>query len=259
MDYRALIAGLVLMLAGCTPQPEKAPPAPPDTVSSGPLLEVAEFKGHGRIVSITPSGSHVVLDHGVLEGFMDAMTMPFQLASPDLVTDLAPGDSVRFTLETSGNTIQITRIVDATKTTVGLGPAPDFALPDLEGTTRTLDEWAGQVVVLNFWATWCGPCKDEIPEFIRLQDELGPDGVQFVGIALDEEGAPLVRPFSADLGINYPILLDDTVVSEAYRGHYVVPTTYIIDRQGHMRHRYIGAVTFETLEPMLRGLATALP
>jgi thiol-disulfide isomerase/thioredoxin len=80
------------------------------------------------------------------------------------------------------------------------------SLPDVEGNAQALRQWQGKVVVLNFWAPWCPPCRQEIPGFIRLQQRLGAQGLQFVGVALDAPAK--VRAFVAETGVNYPILLD---------------------------------------------------
>lgn len=258
MAYRTLTLTLTLtslffvFLVGCqTDAPtEDAVAAPPDT---------SFFQAYARVQSIPPSRSHIVLQHGELNGFMSAMTMPFALADSTLADGFAAGDSVWFQIRVTTTGTVLTDLTPFDRapsepTVIGLGRAHPFELTALDGTQVSLVSLSGKVVVLNFWATWCGPCRDEIPEFIRLQDELGLEGVQFVGIALDEEGADIVRPFTEELGVNYPNLIDDGVVSEAYRGHYVVPTTYLIDRRGHMRHRYVGAVTFDTLIPRLREL-----
>ncbi len=135
-----------------------------------------------------------------------------------------------------------------------LGTAPDFALETMAGKIFRLSEHHGEVVVLNFWATWCAPCLEEIPGFIRLQDNFRARGLQIVGVSLDDEGFDVVRPFAARLGINYPLVVNDGVVAETYRGHFVVPTTFVIDRRGEIRSRYIGIVTFSELEPLLEQL-----
>lgn len=133
-------------------------------------------------------------------------------------------------------------------------PAPDFTLPTLEGGTFDLSEHRGEVVVLNFWATWCGPCRIEIPDFVRLQEELGDEGVQFVGVSLDEAGFEVVRPFAEEFGINYPLVVDDGALAEQYGGVYGLPTTFIIDREGRVRRAVPGMMTEEMLRPMLEEL-----
>ncbi len=273
-SYRSLtlLAALVLF-AGCGASTETDSLRPSEPSEGGSASTQAapadtfHFDAFARVRSITPSGSHAVLEHGNIEGFMDAMTMPFELDRPELAEEVSPGDSVHFDIRVVGNVVKIIDFTpaDAYEPTTsdasgtggarkGLGQAIPFELTALDGTTLSLGDLAGKVVVLNFWATWCGPCREEIPEFNRLQAEYGARGVQFVGVALDEEGQSIVEPFAEELSIAYPTLLDDGKVSEAYKGHYVVPTTYLIDREGVIRRRYIGAVTFETMIPILDEL-----
>lgn len=111
--------------------------------------------------------------------------------------------------------------------------APDFALEAMDGATIRLSDFQGQIVILNFWATWCPPCRYEIPSFITLQEEYADD-VTFIGVSLDERGWDAVRPFAEELGINYPIVLDDGRVSSEYGGADVLPTTFLIDREGRI-------------------------
>jgi thiol-disulfide isomerase/thioredoxin len=135
------------------------------------------------------------------------------------------------------------------------GPAPDFELASLSGEPFRLSEQRGKVVVINFWATWCGPCRVEIPDLIRMQEVLGSEDVQFVGISLDEEGKEIVEPFAQESNFNYPILLDDGSISEKFGGIYALPTTIIVDRKGIIQHRIPGMVTSKYLMPVLQEIA----
>lgn len=145
-------------------------------------------------------------------------------------------------------------IVSMTASDDDLQPAPDFALPTLAGDTFRLAEHRGKVVVLNFWATWCAPCRHEIPDFIALQRELGDAGVQFVGVSLDEEGFDVVRPYAEEMEINYPIVHDAGGVAVRYGGIRVVPTTFLIGPEGNVRGYAPGMVTEEVLRPKLEEL-----
>ena len=122
----------------------------------------------------------------------------------------------------------------ATSSTV----APDFSLPKIGGGMGSIKDYHGKVVVLDFWATWCGPCKAEIPDFIALQKMYGDKGLQIVGIALDEQAK--VESFVREYGINYPILIGTDAVSQTYGGIEGIPTTFIIDREGKIITSFVG-------------------
>ncbi len=116
--------------------------------------------------------------------------------------------------------------------------APSFTLTDIHGRTVSLSDFRGKVVILDFWATWCPPCKKEIPDFIDLQREYGARGVQIVGVGLDEPEN--IREFARSHGINYPVLLGNDEVSSLYGGISGIPTTFIIDKQGNIAVRFEG-------------------
>jgi thiol-disulfide isomerase/thioredoxin len=117
-----------------------------------------------------------------------------------------------------------------------------LTLPDARGVQQPLSQWRGKVLVVNFWATWCEPCRDEMPEFVRLQRELGPRGLQFVGIAVDQ--ADKVAAFARELGLNYPALVGGYDAMELSRtlGNRLValPFTVVVDRQGRIAHTELG-------------------
>lgn len=118
------------------------------------------------------------------------------------------------------------------------GAAPAFTLPDLNGRPVSLSSFRGKVVVLDFWATWCPPCKREIPDFIALQSTYGAKGLQVVGIALDEPTA--VKSFAAQSRMNYPVLLGTDDIARLYGGITGIPTTFIIDRTGKIVTQFEG-------------------
>jgi thiol-disulfide isomerase/thioredoxin len=134
---------------------------------------------------------------------------------------------------------------------------PDLGYPDLDGDLRKLSEWQGKVVVLNFWATWCPPCREETPLFVALQEEYGSRGVQFIGLAIDEPEA--VQTFVDTYGVEYPILLGDIDAAELSRqlGNRFggLPFTVIVDRDGRIAARHFGGLKREQLEPLLQRLA----
>ena len=133
-------------------------------------------------------------------------------------------------------------------------PAPDFALETIGGETFRLSEQRGRVVVLNFWATWCPPCRYEIPDFIAMQSAFGADDVVFVGVSLDEGGPAVVRSFADRMEINYPLVLDDGSVSAAYGPLTGLPMTFLIDRAGEVRSYAPGMVTRDMIEPEIAAL-----
>ena len=135
-------------------------------------------------------------------------------------------------------------------------PRPQFVMRDLEGVPRTNTAWDGKVVLLNFWATWCEPCRREIPDLIALQEEHGEAGLQLVGIAIDEREA--VQEYVADLSINYPLLAGEeqgVAVARLYGNDVgILPYTVIIDRQQRVRFFHFGALSKEEMEEAVRPL-----
>ena len=129
--------------------------------------------------------------------------------------------------------------------------APDFELTDLKNKRVKLSQYRGKVVVLNFWATWCPPCRKEIPDFIETYSNYREKGVEFLGIALDDEGKEVVAPFVSAKNINYPILIGEPKVVSSYGGIEAVPTTFLIDREGRVQFHGEGAISRATLEKVL--------
>jgi len=129
-------------------------------------------------------------------------------------------------------------------------------LADLEGRQQSLDQWRGKVLVVNFWATWCAPCREEIPAFVRLQEKYRTDGLQFVGIAIDQPEK--VQAFSREFGINYPVLLGgiDTVEISRQAGNRIgaLPFTLVLDRNGLIVSRELGKARETELETRIKSL-----
>jgi thiol-disulfide isomerase/thioredoxin len=118
--------------------------------------------------------------------------------------------------------------------------APDFELPSLDGKNIKLSDLRGKAVLLNFWATYCGPCKIEMPWFVELQKEYGPQGFQIVGVAMDDASTEEIAKFAKAMNVNYPILLGKESVGESYGGVNVLPTTFFLDRDGKLIAREFG-------------------
>lgn len=133
--------------------------------------------------------------------------------------------------------------------------APVFQLETLDGGTFDLGDHLGDVVVLNFWASWCEPCHDEMPDLQMASEALSGQGVTFAGISMDEEGRAAVQAFHDAYPVDFPLLVDGLGVAREYGAHYVVPTTYVIDRDGLIADRFFGAVEVKEFLPRLREIA----
>ena len=135
-------------------------------------------------------------------------------------------------------------------------PAPlDYTLADMNGEQLDLASLKGKVILLNFWATWCGPCKIEIPAFIELQDEYGDQGFQVLGLSVDDTPEQM-RPFAEDLGVNYPFLvgLGEDDFQEAYGPIWGLPVSFWIDREGTLCKTHMGIASKDELELALESL-----
>lgn len=131
--------------------------------------------------------------------------------------------------------------------------APEFALPDLAHHRVDLAALRGKVVLLNFWATWCAPCRLEMPRFVQWQKQYGPQGLQIVGVSIDDDAAP-VGPFVAKMHLDYPVVMGDARLGQRYGGVLGVPVTFLIDRKGIVRARIDGAADLPALEKQIRQL-----
>jgi thiol-disulfide isomerase/thioredoxin len=118
--------------------------------------------------------------------------------------------------------------------------APDFSLESLDGPTMRLSDLRGKAVLLNFWATWCGPCKIEMPWFVDLQKQYGPQGLQIVGVAMDDASKDDIAKFAKDMGVNYPILIGKEAVGDQYGGVPALPETFLIGRDGKIVDKIVG-------------------
>lgn len=132
--------------------------------------------------------------------------------------------------------------------------APNFTLKEINGKSLTLSNLRGKVVVLNIWATWCPPCRHEIPDFIKLQKELGSKGLQIIGVSVDRKGVSVVRNFAKEHHMNYPVMVDNGIVQQEYGPIKYVPTTFVINRQGYIEGYAPGMLTENILKPILLKL-----
>jgi len=118
--------------------------------------------------------------------------------------------------------------------------APDFSLESLDGKATRLSDFRGKAVLLNFWATWCGPCKIEMPWFVDLQKQYAAQGLQIVGVAMDDASKEDIGKFAKDMGVNYPILIGKESVGDQYGGVPALPETFLIGRDGKLTDKIIG-------------------
>src|SRR6266478_3047806 len=141
-------------------------------------------------------------------------------------------------------------------------PAPDISVKDLDDKNVTLADYKGKVVLVNFWATWCDPCREEIPWLIEMQDKYGPKGFTVLGIAMDEEGKPVVAPFVAKerydvkgqkLPMNYPIVIGNESVAEKFGGLLGYPTSVLISKDGKQIKRVTGIINEEEISKLIEG------
>jgi peroxiredoxin len=133
-------------------------------------------------------------------------------------------------------------------------PAPEFALQDEHGKTVRLSDYKGKVVILDFWATWCGPCKIEIPWFIEMQRKYKDKGFTVIGVSMDEGGWQEVRPFVEEMKMNYPVLIGNDDTAAAFGGVDVLPTTLIIDKQGRIIATHQGLTSKDEFEKAIESL-----
>lgn len=138
-----------------------------------------------------------------------------------------------------------------------LKEAPNFTLEMMNGEMFTLNEHEGQVIVLNFWATWCPPCRKEIPHFIEIQENMRDEGVLFVGVSLDRQGWEVVEPFVKRYGINYPVMLADRDIYRKYGPFRGIPTTFIINQKGKVAYVALGMIRKNLLKSILTELTSS--
>jgi thiol-disulfide isomerase/thioredoxin len=147
--------------------------------------------------------------------------------------------------------------------TSSLGNEPDVTFLDLQGQSVPLASLKGKVVLVNFWATWCDPCKDEIPDLIELQEKYAGRGFTVLGVAMDDEGKSIVQPFvqktqfdtgGRSVNINYPIVIGNDDVATKFGGLFGFPVSFVISRDGKLEKKYLGELTKDEMEKEIEGL-----
>ena len=134
--------------------------------------------------------------------------------------------------------------------------APNLTLTDLGGPTISFASYKGEVVLVNFWAVWCAPCRQEVPQFTALQEKYRSQGFQAVGISMDDPEAAL-RDFCREHKVNYPVVMGDQKIAEDFGGVLGLPTTFLIGRDGRIHAKYAGATDFAKLNQEITALLQA--
>jgi peroxiredoxin len=132
--------------------------------------------------------------------------------------------------------------------------APDFTLKNSRGERIRLADYKGKVVLLNFWATWCAPCRTEIPWFVDFEKEFQARGFTVLGVSMDEDGWKAINPYVAEHKINYPVVLGNEEVNELYGGIEALPTTLLIGRDGNVAFIHNGLISREEYGKEIREL-----
>ena len=146
------------------------------------------------------------------------------------------------------------------KPSAGTGPkgavgstAPEFTLQDISGSPMNLANYHGKVVLLDFWATWCTPCRAEIPHFIDYQNKYAAQGLQVLGISMDDDAKP-VQAFYNELKMNYPVAMGSSQLADSYGGVLGLPVTFLIGRDGRIAKKYVGAADMAVVEKEMTAL-----
>ncbi len=135
--------------------------------------------------------------------------------------------------------------------------APDFELKDVDGKTVRLSDYRGKVILLDFWATWCGPCKMEIPWFMEFERKYKERGFAVLGLSMDDDGWQSVKPFIQDMGMNYRVMIADEHTGDLYGGIEALPTAFLIDREGRVAIEHVGVSSRRDFEDGIEKLLEA--
>jgi len=145
------------------------------------------------------------------------------------------------------------RTAQKPKPTASGNASPEFTVTDIDGKKRSLSDYRGKVVLLDFWATWCTPCRAEIPHFVEMQQKYGPQGFQVVGISMDDDAKP-VKEFYRQFNMNYPVAVGDDKLAQSFGGVLGLPVNFIIDREGRIHAKYLGATDVSVIDKAVSDL-----
>jgi cytochrome c biogenesis protein CcmG/thiol:disulfide interchange protein DsbE len=176
------------------------------------------------------------------------------VSAPRFLTAFAAALAVACLLTGCGSEPRSVKAANPVKADKDRKPAPEFALKDADGKTVRLEEYKGKVVLLDFFATWCGPCKIEIPWFMELERKNKDRGFSVLGVSMDDEGWEVVKPFLADLGVNYRVVIGNDATAQIYGGVDALPTTFLIDRNGKIAAIHIGLASKKVFEDGIEQL-----
>ncbi|HEY3975359.1 MAG TPA: cytochrome c biogenesis protein/redoxin [Candidatus Sulfotelmatobacter sp.] len=198
-----------------------------------------------RAIAPTPATPSVTTDAGATQDASDA-TVPNSLpesAPSQIARGRNPLALVAAALVAAGMIyfgVHMARRPSPPQAAAQASPAPDFTLESLDGKNLSLSDLRGKAVLLNFWATWCGPCKIETPWLVELQNKYGAQGLQVIGVAMDDSGKDDIAKFAKDMGMNYPVLLGKEAVGDAYGGVPALPESFFIGRDGKIVDKIVG-------------------
>jgi len=145
------------------------------------------------------------------------------------------------------------RTAQKPKPTAPGNAAPEFTVTDIDGKKLALSDYKGKVVLLDFWATWCTPCRAEIPHFVEMQQKYGPQGFQVVGISMDDDAKP-VKEFYRQYNMSYPVAVGDDKLAQTFGGVLGLPVNFIIDREGRIHAKFLGATDVSVIDKAVSDL-----